>query len=90
MRSIGLDFTNPPKIYGIDWWRFTRVLNGKVGKKDLLKSPINYLKLEKGEIVSKLHVKLKELINNLLNISESISNKDMLRSRINVFSRIQE
>lgn len=51
----------------------------KLAKRDLIRSHINNIKLEKGEFVENLQARFKELINGYQSISGSMSNRNMLR-----------
>lgn len=59
----------------------------KLAKRDMLSTLLSSLKLVKGELVANLHSKLKKILIGLNNLKVTITNRDILRSAINVFPR---
>ena len=59
----------------------------KLARRDLLRTQLNNIKLEKGEKVSSLHAKIKETLGGLTSVGEKLSNWDIMMKAINAFPR---
>ena len=76
------------------WEKFLELHEGtseaKLARRDILRNQLTNLRMNQGEKVAQLQARIKELITQLTNLGEEVTNRDSIRYALNAFPRTLE